>query len=314
MRFYGRSTKLVVYADGKAHTYESKPGKLGLDVDFDIRATLTKEPNQASPIRVHKLSKDSQKLFSEAHQAVEFWAGYGDDLVLAFSGTTSNVVSSKLSSGYATEIYAGDGLKEFETRYFNKSYRKGTPVIFIFKALADALGLPSVIDAPSFPNRLQSGTSYFGRARDVLDMETKNHGYTWSVQNGRVEIIEASNPFRPEPTAVVVRADTGMVGSAQLITRTVVDDKKKKKKKKDKDEKPLYGVRFTTLLNPELRPGRLVKLESAQPGVQVSDLLKNKIPSLPDSGIYIAKNIRYYGSNYGVDTPYYMEVEADIND
>jgi len=93
MILFNPQVKLVVYADSQSYEIT------GLYMDFEIKASTDKEPNKAK-ISVYNLSEKTRNLFSDSHQAIEFYAGYGDNTVLIFSGETSNALNEKMSSKF----------------------------------------------------------------------------------------------------------------------------------------------------------------------------------------------------------------------
>jgi len=291
MKLYNRKVKLIVYAGNTARTIED------LWIDFEVKASKSKQPNTAK-ITVWNLSDKTKGILADSHQAVEFYAGYGDTTTLIFSGETTNVVNTEQGVDVQTTIYAGEGVKNFETKIFKKSYEAGTPVKTVFKDMATEYGLPYTIDDALFEDKLLKGVSYTGRVKDVLEKATKDYGFEWSVQRGVLEILVEGNSIATEPTAVVLRADTGLIGSPAVITRSA------------KGGKNVQGVRIVSLLNPSIVPGRLIKLEAVRTTQDETDLFKKKANNLDASGVYIAQRLRYYGNNHGGE--FNVEIEADI--
>lgn len=293
MKLFDRKVKLDVYTDTELRTIEK------LWIDFEINASRSRQPNTAK-ITVWNLSDKTRGALASSHKGVEFYAGYGDTTVLIFSGETTNVVNVEQGTDRRTILYAGEGIKNFETRFFKKSYKAGTFIKTIFEDMAKAYGLPYTIDDPLFEDKLVKGASYTGRVKDVLQKATNDYGYEWSVQRGVLEILVPGNFISTNPTAVVLRADTGLIGSPAIFTKATKGGKTKQ------------GVRIVSLLNPEIVPGRLIKLEAVETVQNDADLFKKKANQLDASGIYIAERIRYYGDNHGGE--YRVEIEADLND
>jgi len=295
MILFNPQVKLVVYADSQSYEIT------GLYMDFEIKASTDKELNKAK-ISVYNLSEKTRNLFSDSHQAVEFYAGYGDNTVLIFSGETSNALNEKSGTEWRTDIYAGAGLKSYETKYFSKTYAKGSDVKQIFKDMASAYGMASYIEEPLFETKLLGSVTYAGRVKDVLTKACQNHGMSWSVQRGVLEIIEDGNFLIAQPTAVVLSPSSGMIGAPSITNRSTKGGKNKK------------AVRVVSLLNPDITPGRLIQIDSTQTIYSAGDLYKKpknqkRVVTNAD-GIYIAQRLRYYGNNYG--GPFQVEIEADL--
>jgi hypothetical protein len=295
-------TELRVFTAAQMYTIR------GLDTDFDILARRDSKPNTAQ-ITVYQLSETARNLFTAEHQGVEFFAGYGDKPVLIFRGTTTNILHTKAESGteWATEIYAGEGEKELQTSVFNRSYTAGTEIRLIIEDVARSMGLPIEIDFFEIPQSLLKGVSLSGMAKDVLDQLTQDYNLRWSIQQGQLEVTDLLSPISSQATAVVLSSDTGMLGSPVLTERQPTG---KRKKKKDDKIEMIPGVKVRSLMNPDIRPNRLVEIRARQTiNNQLGKLMETKRASKSANGLYIADKVRYTGNNYG--GPFVTEMEAD---
>jgi len=294
VRLFGRTVKLIIYADNKATIITD------LDIEFDVMSSLDKQPNTAV-VRVYQLSEYTRNLFQEEHQAVELHAGYGGNISMIFKGFTFEVNHTKSGPTWTTEIYSGEGIKEFEKATFSKSYTSGTLASYILTDMAEAFGLPFTIDPLLADVPILRGRTYSGRVKDVLTRATKTFGMQWSIQHGILEIIEEGSYTKNNPTAVLLKPGTGLVQPPEIINRTKKGGRKVK------------AVKAKSLLNPDLVPGRLIKIEAPSTIQAKADpkKAKRKKPETIDaSGVYIVQRVRYYGSRTGPD--YYAEVEADL--
>jgi hypothetical protein len=266
-----------------------------LHMDFSIVATTDSKPNNAK-ISIHNLSLNTRNLMSDKHQGIEFYAGYGDDTAIVFKGTTTNILHSKSKTGWVTDVYAGDGQKEFSTNFFSQSYPAGTQVKKIINDMAAKMGYSANSGVVLETDTLLKGASFSGRAKDTLDKITKDFDYTWSIQWGALEILDSSGWLGNVPTAVVLRADTGMLGSPTLIDRT------------DRNRK-IIGVRVTSLLNPNIKPGRLIDIQAQSTKTTIGKLNKSAAPKTDANGVYICKIVEYMGNNYGGE--FVVNIEGD---
>jgi len=253
-----------------------------LHMSFDILATRDSKPNTAK-INVYNLSESTRNLFSSETTGIEFWAGYGDDLGMIFRGSwyedTSIFRHRKEGTNWATEIETGDGLKEFQNTYFDKSYTSGTVIIDIINDVANAMGLPVSNDL-ALSQTLNSCAVYSGKAKDMLDDLSNEWGFDWSIQHGVVEIVDKDSFLSSDSTAVLLSSDTGIVGRPTI----------------NKD-----GLEVTTLMLASIKPTRIIQIDSAQVTTNLGskqEKIKSKIkPNV--TGNYIVDRIRYYGDNFG---------------
>lgn len=304
---YNRKTELHVYSGGVRTII--KGDNDGLDLDFDVEAFAGEGPKSSpnvAKINVYNLRPGKRNLFGEEHQAVELYAGYGDDIGLIFLGETTNVVNTyeRNQQRWVTTIYAGDGIKDWSTRYFNRSYSKGTLVSQVLQDMADATGLPSTIDTLDIDTLLR-GETFSGLVKDVLTDFCEDRGLDWSIQWGVVEITQRDSPLIKDASVEVLRADTGMIESPVLIETTTQKKKKGSGKKKRK-----FGVRVLSLLNHRIRPKRLVRIESENQVNGIGNLTDEQAPRKDVNGTYIVQKARYFGSVFGQD--FYVEIEANL--
>jgi hypothetical protein len=110
-----------------------------------------------------------------------------------------------------------------------------------------------------------TGLVLSGGSKDILDSLTKTVGLEWSIQDGELQFLEGGKGTLE--TAFDVSPGTGLVGSPGKV-------------KSSTPTGPQGGIEFSMLLQPKLRPGRLVKISSV--GV---------------SGVYRATKISHEGDN-----------------
>ncbi len=336
-RLFGPHCKLEVYAGNKKYTI---PGDAnGMHMDFDVSAfaggKAGSKPNQAR-ITVYGLAEATRQLFTEEHQAISFYAGYGDDPGLIFAGQTTNVVHEQEPAQWRTDIYAGDGVKEFDTLFFIKSFSAGTRITQILDDLCVASTLPYTLndEVASNDETLLAGENYAGKVATCLDDLCQDRDWEWSVQHGVIEVTRKSRPLHPRtqattlPTpAVVLSSDTGLIGSPVLMDRTdeeppehTVDNKnltQEQRRVAEMNRTPelrRFAVRMVSLMNYEIRPKRLIELRAQRSTSALGQLMESKteVLRLDISGLYIAKNVQYYGNNYGGE--FRTAVEADLYD
>lgn len=273
MLLYERNVELSVTAGFLKHKFTD------LHVEFEIITNRDSKPNQAK-ISIYNLAKKTRGLFSEQHQVVEFSASYGDiKPILLFWGSTTNVVHSHNGVDWKTTIYAGDGQKEFSTIPFSKTYAAGTLLMLVLRDLTDAMGLQANIDVSLAKNQ-QAFKSFTceGLAKTCLDQTCEANDLSWSIQNGMIEIQHKDDPPLGGALATILSTDTGMIGSPKLTAD---------------------GVQVTSLLNPAIRPSRLITIKAMQTINQFGKLMESKSPNKSANGTYIVDRAVFVGDNFG---------------
>jgi hypothetical protein len=266
-----------------------------LHMDFSTTATVDSKPNTAK-ISVYNISDSTRQLMSEKFVGFNFYAGYGDDTAIIFRGAATNVLSQKVGTDWRTDIYGGDGEKEFSEIFFSQAYPAGTQIKKIIESVAAAMGYSANSSVVLETDTLLKGASYSGRAKDVLDEITKDFDYTWSVQWGALEILDSSEFLGNVATAVVLSADTGMLDSPTLIDR-------------ETKNKKIVGVKVKSLLNPAIKPGRLIEIRSQSTNTAIGALNKSPVAKSSANGLWIVKRADYVGNNYGGE--FVVNIEAD---
>lgn len=282
---FDRVTEIKVYSRGQEISISD------YDMEFDILATSKKDPNTAK-ITVYGLSENQRNLFGPGLLAIEFYAGYKDSLGMIFRGSwdpkKSYASHTKTGPVWQTVIETGDGLKEFQIAFVNKSYSAGTPLEKILTDISGLFGVPLVMEFTR-PETLLHAATFTGRAANVLEDLAWSYKFDWSIQHGSVLITERDEPSQTAGTATVLSYSTGLVGSPIVTTD---------------------GIECETMMLSTVKPKGLIQIEDETiPGriEQLANRVKKKKKArglrsgISESGIYVVDEIQYYGDNRGGD-------------
>lgn len=228
-------------------------GEKGLDlsqfrITFQIRNADVESPNSAV-IRVYNMSKETvQKITSKGEYGdVILNAGYeGGNFGAIFKGTIKQFRFGRES---ATDTYldilAADGDIGYNQGVVNATLAKGSTIEDSIKAAASAMpGVnPNVsvlqVDKQHLVNINPRGQVAFGMARAFLRNSASSLDATWSIQNGKIVMIDKAGYLPGE--AVKINIGTGLVGMPEQT-----------------DE----GIKLQCLLNSRIRIGGLVQLNN----------------------------------------------------
>ncbi len=219
-------------------------------IQFTIEKNLGKEPNTAE-ITITNLSASTRAELQRLPVRVRIEAGHDDIPRFLFVGDVRPGSGSKIvGSDWETKLLLGDGSRAFANARVNRSYKPGTPTITILRDAAAALGLelPREVDAsPGLKAQLATGEALTGWASDELARLLAPYGYSYSIQNGRLQVLRDEDVR--EDTARVIDADNGpLLGSPSMGTP-------------DKSGKP-PTMTLQSLLYPEVTPGGKVDLRA----------------------------------------------------
>jgi len=229
-----------------------KPGFALGSKEFKVRARGQVEKTDdffanKAVIELLNLSPDSQRFVESPGMAVRVDVGYGGDTGMLFLGDISKVLNKKDKAEDVCRIEAGDGERSLSDSHVDISLGPGSTNRQAFQRIKDALGMTSTAMTEFREIKYNRGYHFSGQARKAMNQILRDVGYTWSVQNGEIQVVP-ENESTGE-VAVVLQASTGLLEYPQKGTSTESDDAG-------------YDWSFKSLLNKEIIPGRLVNLVS----------------------------------------------------
>lgn len=251
----------------------------GLRVQFKIKKTLKKEPNEGE-VNIYNLSPAHRAALQKKDQPFVLEAGYGTDLQRVFSGTVRFCDSTREGPDWISKIQSGDGETAYRYATVSESFGKGTPVAVVFQKVAQATGLDvsqavAKVAATTI-EQFTKGYAAHGFARTEIDRLLKGRGLEWSIQDGKLQVLSTGAPAGGE--ILVLDSSTGLVGSPEHGTP-------------EKGKVPVLKVK--SLLQPRLAPGGLVRVEAA---------------SVPGGGNFRIETVVHQGDTMGQD--YYSDLEV----
>ncbi len=248
----------------------------GFDVAFDVEKRSDGKPNTAE-VRVWNLSTAHRGELASKFAAaagkkarrvvVQLEAGYVSGVSRIFRGDLRMGYHERDGADIVTKIEAGDGEFTVSRAKIFKSYAPGTPITTVLKDVAKAMGvglgnIPNVAGFLGGGQAFVGGTTVSGKVTKELTRLTQSAGLTWSIQDGTLQFLATGKAL--DGTAIVVSAETGMVGAPNL------------------DHKGRLEVR--TLMIPDLFPGRKIQLDAAEL-----------------QGFYLVEQVKYTGDTFSQD-------------
>jgi hypothetical protein len=221
----------------------------GLRVAFKVSKSLRRNPNK-SEIRIYNLSPASRAQIEQARNLpVKLEAGYlGSPLATYFLGELRDGKSVRDGTNIITTLNNGDGERQARTARTQRSFAPGTSVGAVVQALVQDVQLDPgnalrELGSAVLGNGMQifaEGTNTSGNAMDALDNIARAAGFDLSVQSQALQVVRRGQSL--PTTAVVLNADSGMLGSPEIDSKGV--------------------VKFRSLMNPDITPGRPLTIQS----------------------------------------------------
>lgn len=260
-----------------------------LRVRFTIEKSASSDPNRVD-VEIFNLAESNRRVLqvgsdlavTSAKQRRPYdWplvinAGYVGSKAQIFSGDISFADSRQENTEWLTQIQSEDGGKQYRSAVISKSFSTATSVATVLTALADALDIGLGNAAAHFAAGAEQGYLNFdhgvvlvGRVSKLLDKYITSAGYKWSIQDGQLQVL-GPDEFLLDDT-VVLNSATGLVGSPERGENGVVT--------------------VISLMQPSIKPGRLVVIESKM-----------------INGRYKATTVRHIGDTWGPE--WYTQFEG----
>lgn len=226
----------------------------GLRMAFDVKRSLSKEPNTAE-VTIYNLNAQHRAALQDKGNQLIVEAGYGKELAVLFRGTIRTATSVHQGPDWITKVHSGDGEVEYRQKRVVESFKPGTPIKTVVKTVCQRIGLSAgateqAIDAATWRGgrtQFTQGMTLTGPAERVLTSLLDGAGLEWSIQDGQLQIL----PLGTALNADLVHLDktSGLVGSPEI------GEKEKKGKK-------FHVLKVTSLLNAKICPGRKLSLDA----------------------------------------------------
>ncbi len=216
-------------------------------VTFECEKNLGEEPNPCE-LSIYNLSPTSRAELERKPVHVTLEAGYDGNLELMFAGDVRWAQSRHSGTDWETKIQLGDGDRAYRGARVNRSFRGGVTAADAVREVASTMELTLDAETKAALANIPhvNGLSLSGPSSREMTRLLRPHGLSWSVQDGRLQVLAANQTRGGDALRIAV--DTGLVESPEWGTP-------------DDDGKP-PRLQFKTLLKPSLYAGRLVVVES----------------------------------------------------
>lgn len=209
----------------------------------DSRRSLENIPERPKNLTLAKMLEDIT-----AHNAVRLEVGYQKRLSQIYLGEMRAAHSVTQGTDIITELTSGDAEKDIQETRIHVPVGAGTSIDTALSAIVKALGigegnLATILPRLKLTGAAQmyvKGTVLSGSAADELDAFCKSANLEWSVQFGKLQILDRGKALAG--LAFQVSANTGLIESPSVDSKGVAS--------------------FTLLSYPDMYPGRSVVFDS----------------------------------------------------
>ncbi|MEL6785700.1 MAG: hypothetical protein AAFO61_14900, partial [Pseudomonadota bacterium] len=223
-------------------------------------------------VEIYNLKEAHRNAVAKELETIQIEAGYmppdgGSSVGLIAVAEIRDVTHDIEKPDIITRIEFGEGDKSAAKATTSKTFPKGTPVTDIVEQLYKDMEKQGVKRGEwKFPDKLKDEVrkrpvTIHGDTRAELDMLGRSHGFYHSVQNNALEILP-SNGFLDG--AVVLSSGSGLIDVPSITDN---------------------GVTVNAMMNPQIRPGRRVRV------------ISKKLEMNSEGDLYRVSSATYFGDN-----------------
>ena len=248
-----------------------------LRIGFEIKKSIQSYPNLAK-IVIYNPNKDTISVCQKKYSKVLLSAGYENDEKLLFKGQIRTALINKKGVDQIVTIFSGDGQKDWEGSFFNKTYSSDTKLDVIIDQLVGSFQntTKGIIPKLGSIGDKMRGQTLSGLTRDILDQFAQNYGFQWSIQDG-VFNLRKNNEIDTSTEMLVINSLTGMIGEPTVTH---------------------IGADVKILLNANAKPNAAFKVESIGSSVQQGNLYFQEPRKTRAEGIYKIFEVVHNGDTH----------------
>lgn len=213
-----------------------------LRMRFKVSYATPQHPTFAD-ITITNVGEQTANKVDKENVPVSLECGYENRLQLIFKG---EAVYKRYGRENPTDTYlnviAKSGDKAYNHAHVSTTLAAGHTFKDQLKVATDAMkehgvevGHMAELDSRKFPRAI----TLFGMARDVLRRVAMANDASWTIHNGKVQMIKNKEGL-PGGDVIVISSETGMIG---------------------RPVQTFKGIEVRTLLNPQIGPGSKIKID-----------------------------------------------------
>lgn len=231
--------------------------------------------NSFADIAIYNLAQNTSKNVLKKGLLIELRAGYKETIDTIFKGNISNVLREREGASTITRLIAKGG-SLVTAQNINKSFGKGVKLTALIAACVSAMGYQLDIDESQFSEVYNRGYLLNGDPKELLESLSKASGFQYTTENDRVVVIK-NGKFR-KGAPVVISQFNGMEGIPEITE---------------------VGVDVVTRINPKVKMGRQIDIQSELVTFNFSNLYFQDIPEAAGTGIFNIHKLEYDGDTKG---------------
>ena len=251
--------------------------------DLRIRITIVKTllgyPNRGT-VEVYNLADESVQRITKKFSTIRVFAGYAGSVKQIYEADVFNFFKSRQSPDSVFTFITSSGSRSWEQSVFSRSYRKGTSVQTILEEVAgsfDGTQIGSIQINPEWSPLLKNATLSGGSA-SIMNNLSRTYNFDWFVDQNELHVVPRGMALN-DKGIYDLSVDNGLIGSPTLTE---------------------LGCDFRMLMNPDVLPGRLLRMTSEFVQLGQAGLEFRRVRTIAD-GVYKVMETRLVNDTRGSD-------------
>lgn len=229
-------------------------------ITFDVSKSADNKRNNgnSAAIEIYNLSDSQIQLLDSDYLEVEFAVGHRETgLQTLVIGNVTEHSTVKSGNDYVTQLRIGEGYTALNQQQLARVVSPGKTVGDVIEEIRTQM--PGVVrgayTGTNLNNPIIFGWRLKGSPKEMLMKLCEAHNLEYNINSGVLNVSAENGLISKDTTlAPVLNSATGLVDMPFRTSETG--------RKPAKDKQRRRGVQFKAILNPEIVPGKIVKLES----------------------------------------------------
>lgn len=258
-----------------------------LQITFEVSKSISnKDKTNSCTIEIYNLDEPALALLDKEFVAADFYAGFENlEIKRLFAGEVVQVSTRQQGTELVTQIRMGAGYSQVTQGILSQIVSPGRTVKEVYEELRKNIsGINrGVYNGANLNNPVIDGYPIYGNAKSELNKLSQATQTQWQLDGDVLYVSDAGTGWMSDKgRAIVISPDSGLVDLAYKVPAEGY--------RKKQDPAKVAGIQFKALLNPNLIPGCIVKIEQGDKAID---------------GFYTLTSSRFTGDFRG--NPWYVE-------
>ena len=235
-----------------------------LQITFEVSKSVSnKDRTNSATIEIYNLDEDTLALLDKEFIAADFHAGYENlSIKRLFAGEVVEVTTRKQGTDIVTQVKMGAGYSQVNHGILNSLVSPGRSVKEVYEELRkNVKGINrGVYNGANLNNPVIDGYPIYGNAKSELNKLSQATQTQWQIDGDVLYVSDAGKGWMKDNNqAIVISPDSGLIDLAYKVPAEGY--------KKKQDPAKVAGIQFQSLINPDLIPGCIVKVEQGDKAI-----------------------------------------------